>query len=238
MNKKSSKMKNLTLDEKIKIIHEIEKTSNQSAIVNRGIASSSTVSRIWKNREKILLAHASSNKNIKKVKTSKYDELDKLLITWFKQTTKDNLTVQTFLLQEKASKIGLNLGIENFTCGDGWIQRFKRRHNIVSGTKSGEASDVKLEDVEDWLLKKWPQLRKGYEDKDIFNTDETGLFYKCIPASSLRFKAEKCIGGKLSKERMTVLLTVSASGEKKKLLIIGKSLNPRCFKNQNIKMFN
>jgi hypothetical protein len=43
---------------------------------------------------------------------------------------------------------------------------------------------------------------------------------------------EKCIGGKKSKERITVLVGSNASGtEKLPLMVIGKSKNPRCFKN-------
>lgn len=41
-------------------------------------------------------------------------------------------------------------------------------------------------------------------------------------------------GGKLSKERITALITVFADGTTYKPLIIGKSQHPRCFKNINI----
>lgn len=52
------------------------------------------------------------------------------------------------------------------------------------------------------------------------------------PDKTLKFKGEKCVGGKLSKERITVLVAANMSGtEKRKLLVIGKSKNPRCFKN-------
>src|SRR5699024_11532775 len=41
-----------------------------------------------------------------------------------------------------------------------------------------------------------------------------------------------CSGGKLSKERVTVLVIVNMTGSiKKKLLVIGKSKKPRCFRN-------
>ena len=42
---------------------------------------------------------------------------------------------------------------------------------------------------------------------------------------------EKCTGGKLSKERITVFVTASMAGKKLPPLVIGKSANPRCFKN-------
>ncbi|XP_050065520.1 tigger transposable element-derived protein 6-like [Aphis gossypii] len=54
-----------------------------------------------------------------------------------------------------------------------------------------------------------------------------------LPNRTLKFKGEKCSGGKMSKERLTVLVSASMTGKKMKLIIIGKSRNPRCFKNIN-----
>ncbi|KAH0820527.1 hypothetical protein GEV33_002264 [Tenebrio molitor] len=69
-------------------------------------------------------------------------------------------------------------------------------------------------------------------DEQIFNADETGLFFKMTPNKILKFKGEKCSGGKMSKDRITVLVVANMTGTvKKKLLVIGKSKNPRCFKN-------
>ena len=48
-------------------------------------------------------------------------------------------------------------------------------------------------------------------------------------------KGSNCAGGKKSKERLTVALRVSASGEIEKPLVIGKSLKPCCFKNIDTK---
>ncbi|XP_067939534.1 tigger transposable element-derived protein 6-like [Watersipora subatra] len=61
--------------------------------------------------------------------------------------------------------------------------------------------------------------------------DETGLFYKLMVDKTLHFKGEKCSGGKLSKERMTVALCANMSGTEKEVpIVIGEFKNPRCFK--------
>ena len=45
------------------------------------------------------------------------------------------------------------------------------------------------------------------------------------------FLGDKCIGGKKSKDRITVLVGANMTGtEKLPLLVIGKSKKPRCFK--------
>jgi hypothetical protein len=61
---------------------------------------------------------------------------------------------------------------------------------------------------------KWPPLKADYEYKDIFNADETGLFYKCLPNKTLKGKGESYSGEKLSKERSSVLLCSSILVEK------------------------
>ena len=50
----------------------------------------------------------------------------------------------------------------------------------------------------------------------------------------MALKSEKCFGGKLSKERLTILFCVNMIGEKEKLLVIGKAARPRAFKNMKI----
>jgi len=71
-----------------------------------------------------------------------------------------------------------------------------------------------------------------YPKEDVFNMDETGLFYRLTTDKTLSFKGEKCSGGKLSKERLSVALCANMSGtEKMEPIVIGKYEKPRCFKN-------
>jgi hypothetical protein len=55
-----------------------------------------------------------------------------------------------------------------------------------------------------------------------------------LPDKTLAPKGEACKGGKLAKERITVMLASSSTGEKLKPLVIRKAKQPRCFKNKNI----
>lgn len=70
----------------------------------------------------------------------------------------------------------------------------------------------------------------GYEPVNIFNADETCMFFKCFPYKTLTFKNDECHYGKHSKERLTILLATNMSGtEKLPPLAIGKSKKPRYF---------
>lgn len=122
-----------------------------------------------------------------------------------------------------------------FKASNGWLDAFKKRHSIVFNAICGEARDVSQTTVDDWH-QKIPTLITGYDKKDIANCDETALFFRAIPQKSLAFKGEKCFGGKLSKERLSVLLCAFADGKFEKPLIIGKAVKPRCFKNIDVSM--
>ncbi len=82
--------------------------------------------------------------------------------------------------------------------------------------------------VQDWKSNVQSVLN-GYDLKDVFNCDETGLFWRGIPNRTMALKSDQCKGGKLAKKRLTVMLTVSALGEKLKPLVIGKAKMPRAF---------
>jgi hypothetical protein len=59
----------------------------------------------------------------------------------------------------------------------------------------------------------------------IYNTDETGSFYRTVPTRTFALKQDKRVGGKLAKER---LCYINVAG-KKKVLVIGNSARPRAF---------
>lgn len=66
-----------------------------------------------------------------------------------------------------------------------------------------------------------------YSPSDIFNADETGLFFCLLPDKTLEIKGVDCHGGKNSKERVTVMVCANMScTEKLPLLAIGKLKKP------------
>ncbi|KAE9528840.1 hypothetical protein AGLY_012415 [Aphis glycines] len=143
-----------------------------------------------------------------------------------------NLPVNGNIVTEKAHEIAKRLNIDEFSGSGGWIDRFKKRHGIVYRQICGEAESVNDADIAAWSENILPNILKEYSSNDIFNADEFGLFFKLMPDKSLVFKREKCHGGKLSKERLSVLACTNATGSQKlRLLVIGKSKAPRCFKN-------
>lgn len=127
----------------------------------------------------------------------------------------------------------VELGHAEFRATNGWLQNFKKRNDIVFRKICGESGTVDDKVCNEWM-EMLADLTAGYDPEDIFNVDETGLFYKCLPDKTLSFKGDACNGGKNSKLRLTVLLGTNCTGTYKlKPLIIGKYKKPRCFKNVN-----
>lgn len=90
--------------------------------------------------------------------------------------------------------------------------------------------------VDQWKGK-IPDIITKYDLRDIYNLDETGLFYRVLPNKTKAFKEETCNGGKVSKERLTVLRCCNIDGEFERPLIIGKAKRPRSFKKLDVNKF-
>ncbi|XP_054631460.1 tigger transposable element-derived protein 4-like [Dunckerocampus dactyliophorus] len=164
----------------------------------------------------------------RKVRKTANDELNAILYEWFKDSTARQLPVSGPLLQEKAKEIATQLQLDEFKASNGWLDAFRRRHNVIFGKMNGESGGVETAVVDDWK-QKLRDLCDGYAFRDIYNMDETGLFYKASIDSTLHFKGTDCSGGKQSKERITLMLCANALGEKEPAMVIGKAIKPHCF---------
>ena len=76
-----------------------------------------------------------------------------------------------------------------------------------------------------------PTILCCYYLENIFNADEFGLFYICLPNKTSHLKREKCSGRKHRKVRWTGLAAGNAYGERLQMFVTGKKyVKPRCFK--------
>ena len=230
------KRKAFSVEEKLKLCKKFDdeahlKTQKQFA-EEQGLAVS-TFRTILKDRTRYAeVASTSVNSSRHKLRSGHFEELETILLEWFQQARAANLPISGPILKEKAEEIAGRLAIDEFAASSGWLDRFKNRHGIVYRQICGEAESVKPDDVELWWSTTLPTLLKDYPLENVYNADEFGLFFKLLPDKSLVFKKESCHGGKLSKERVTVLTCANATGTHKlRLLVIRKSRSPRCFKN-------
>ena len=186
----------------------------------------STIGDILRHSDKWLSLPQDSS-GMTRARAGKHEDLEKALFIWFSDVTSHHAAVNDDMLITKARGYGEQMGVENFQYSRGWLQNFKSRYGIKSKTYEGEAASADLKSVETGR----EDLRKlllNYKPEDVFNQDETGLFYRLGPNSTLATGRVK--GKKKSKERVTISLCSNATGtEKCKPFLIAKVKRPRCF---------
>ncbi|XP_069110032.1 tigger transposable element-derived protein 6-like [Argopecten irradians] len=234
MSKPPTKRRRLELSLDDKIITEsqtLPKPTHKQLSEKYGIGKS-TVSDILK-RKDVYMKNIEENSNGNMFRfsaTTKYEQLNELMWDWFRQARDKSIPLSGPILQQKSLEFASWLQISDFKASNGWLDKFKTRHSIKAFKVSGESAGIDDKLVEDYT-QQLPEICDGYSTSDIFNCDETGLYFRVLPDKTLSQKGSSSKGVKNSKERLTVMFACSATGEKLKPLVIGKAKQPRCFRN-------
>ncbi|XP_065832947.1 tigger transposable element-derived protein 6-like [Oscarella lobularis] len=166
----------------------------------------------------------------KRIRESRFADVNETLYEWFCLAVSKRLFPDGPILREKAKEIAEAMGVQNFKASNGWFEKWKTRHNIKKVTVSGESGDVSGATVESWK-ERLPNILEGYSPENVWNIDESGVFWRTLPVKGFARKAKEAKGGKQAKERLTVAFIVNASGgSESKPIVIWKYENPRCFK--------
>ena len=119
----------------------------------------------------------------------------------------------------------------NTICGR--FHRSKARTNLYNVNVRGEAASADM--VAAWECTEMLQEITGevtYLPEEVFNVDETGLYWKRIPDQSYISKEEKLMPGyKAAKDRLTPLFSGNVSSDLKLKLLVYHSENPNALKN-------
>ena len=228
--KKRAVRKSCSIEKKLSIIKYASENPGCSIrkIAGHFNVNKTTVANALKQQDE-LQERQLSNGNLKATRLEKESETNKRVWIWFQMARARGVPLNGQIIQEKAIQYSQEIGDHEFKASEGWLNSFRLRHQISEKVISGESSSANTATAEQWKST-LRELMDGYEHKDIFNVDETGYFYRSLPDRTLATKRDECKGGKLAKDRVTVVLTCSMTGEKLKPLIIGKSARPRCIR--------
>lgn len=162
-------------------------------------------------------------------------KMERKLYKWFLNLRKHNVPVTGDMIKHMASKLHEEFKeTNNFNASDGWLQRFKIRHGVRFLKITGEKLSSQPELVDPFKQKLKNLIQEHHlSNHQIYNADETGLFWKLLPDKTFVALSEKAAPGlKMAKQRITLLGCVNANGSHKLTpLLIGKAAKPRCFKN-------
>ena len=134
----------------------------------------SSVNTIYKKRQQILDNYVRLNPKTKKARSCGYPKIEECLRQWFDNKRSEHVSLNGPILLEQAKKLSKK-------ASTGWLEKWKKRHGIKLYTMKGESAAVDYNVVNTWLKNIWPPLRQAYGDEDIYNCDETTLFYKLLP---------------------------------------------------------
>ena len=171
------------------------------------------------------------NLTVKRARLVKHPEIESALVEWILQCQHNGARITGDLICEKAKRFSELRGIpedDHLSFSNGWLSAFLARNKFKAFKahgESGSANNGAIREALPLLISETNQ----YALRDIYNMDETGLFYKMAPTVTIA--RDQVEGLKKDKTRLTVALTANADGtDKRDLFIIGKSERPRCFK--------
>ncbi|KAI1000312.1 hypothetical protein K3495_g7883, partial [Podosphaera aphanis] len=229
--------RNLTVDEKLKICkkHADCSSMSQTALAEwakqefslQKPPTQGTISNILK-KEKEFEALGPSCHHAKRARTVKCSELDQALAEWVLQCQARRVALSTELIKAKGAKFVELLGIENPpSFSNGWIEKFKDRYQFKGFKSHGESGSADTTAIEEALPRLQEQL-SHFALKDIYNMDETGLFFRMAPDKTIAKRQIE--GSKKDKSRITIAFTANADGTHKlPPFFIGHAQKPRAF---------
>ena len=199
------KRNELPPNEKIEVIKEIRAGRSQREVAAIHAVSKSQIQRIASTQEALLEEWESFSltSDRKRRQRPHIQEMDEKVWSWLCKATGKRIPVTGPLIRTQARLFAGEGGIA-FSASIGWLESFRKRHNIDLRSFSGEEADVDGTVVADWR-EKLPDLIRGYDPKDIFNMDETAPFFRTLPNRSLVQRTAESRGGKKIKGRFSAI---------------------------------
>lgn len=188
--------KTISLTTKLDVIRRHELGEGPAKIGRALGLPPSTASTIIKDKEKYKASSSAcispSLRTVTRVRDPKLEKLERLLMVWIEDSRQKRIPLSQALMQEKARCLWRTIisdepstssnAVPQFNASRGWFDRFKKRANLHSIRMLGEAASA-----DDASASLFPaELKKrieegGYSPKQVFNIDETGLYWKKMP---------------------------------------------------------
>ncbi|GFS73947.1 tigger transposable element-derived protein 1 [Nephila pilipes] len=224
--KSSAKKKMMSIELKREIIEKHEQDVRVVDLSRQYGRSTSMICTVLKQKEESIksVTPAKGLTITSKLRTSLHENMEKLLMVWVTEKQLQGDTLTQTIICEKARAIYGDLlkqtpqtsideaSEESFKGSRCWFENFKKRTGIHSVVKHGEAASSYMKAAEDYI-KTFSDLIKaqGYISQQVFNCDETGLFWKKMPNRTYITAEEKMMPvHKPMKDRLTLALCANA----------------------------
>lgn len=239
-----------TLEEKIEIIKRMERGEKPKDISRVLHVPSPTICTIYKMREQIQKQYNEGNigactlYRLTRARHTIFDKLENYLVQWIDEQRDRGVPLSTVLIREEAMKLFRHLKEEmaaegdttvnelDFKASPGWFDRFKTRSHLRHIHLHGEGGFTETTAATFPVMLEKIVKEGGYTAHQIFNIDETGLFWKRIPSRSFIAQDDARLERHISsKDRITVVLGTNCAGDVRlKPLLVYHLENPRALK--------
>jgi hypothetical protein len=107
-----------------------------------------------------------------------------MLSLWVAKALKDGVLLSGAILRQKWTDFARRVGIpedKHVKLSEGWLTKFKQRHNLKEQRRHGEAASANQQLVEQERARIQMLIQdSGFRPKDIFNFDESGLLWAYV----------------------------------------------------------
>lgn len=132
------KRKILSISEKFEVIQDHERGMTRAQLMEKYSLKKTTIHNLLKAKEKVKkvmkgIETSTQKKKGKKVYRKRRLALENLIETvfkWYTQERAEGVPVRGIDIQHAAQRLATHLGHKDFTCSDGRLWHFRRRHGI------------------------------------------------------------------------------------------------------------
>lgn len=168
----------------------------------------------WKSQQNKIFAEVAKSvqPQRKRMRFSCLPNVEKALLYWIRDMRSRDKPplLDGQLIMEKAEVFASQLDQVEWSANRGWLYRFCRRYGIISKRICGQSLDCP--DTETYVSEVLLPLLSRYNPEDIYNADETSFFFKMLPQRTYAFKNERVFGGKMARDRLTLMVCTNMDG--------------------------
>lgn len=125
-----------------------------------------------------------ADRSVKRVRQTQHPEVTEMLELWISKALAEKVLLTGEVLRQKWKKFAALVGVpedEQLGLSEGWLSRFKARTGLKELKRHGEAASAAADVVDKERLRIQELMKEhGYRLRDIFNCDETALFYAYV----------------------------------------------------------
>jgi len=252
----------LTIKEKIELLDLLKEGKSYAEVGRRYGINESTIRYIKKEeiniRSTATITFSTTGKRVLTPRNKLIVKMEAALALWIQDCHKKNIPLDTNTKRTKAKQLydglaekmkdqsddetqlststGSPTKSDKFTASKGWFDKFRNHYGLKSVCLRGEVGSADNAEAEDYVNNTFKKIMKegNYLPEQVFNMDETGLFWKRMPSRTFIMKDEAGVRGhKAQKDRVNLIMCGNAAGFMIKPGLIYKSQNPRVLKNKN-----